>query len=123
LFDLRTISIAITLVNILLAIIMVNYWRIQKPYPGFGYWTFGNVSAAIAFLLLGFRGIIPGFFSIVLANGAILLVSILQLEALRTFYGHTRPFKWHIFTIVAILIESFYFWQVFGSPAMRVLCI
>jgi diguanylate cyclase (GGDEF)-like protein len=122
-FDLRTISIAITLVNILLAIITVNYWRLQKPFQGFGYWTLGNVSAAVAFLLLGLRGVIPSFFSIVLANCAILLVSILQLEAIRTFYGQNKVYRWHPYAMTFLFLESLYFSEVFDSPVIRVVTI
>ena len=93
--DLRTLFIITVLVNIIIAIIMAIYWRTQKTYDGFGYWTLANVAMTITFSLFAMKGIAPEFVTVVIANTAAITGSICRYAGVRFFWGaesltHTR---------------------------------
>ncbi len=117
-FDIRTITIGVMSLNVLLAIVMVVYWRTQKTYDGFGYWSLANIITALAYLQYGLRGMIPGIFSIVLATTFAALAYILRMEAIRSFYGMRR---WVRSSIPFILIFTglfIYFTEVRDSAVI-----
>ncbi len=118
-FDIRTITIGIMSLNLLLAIVMVIYWRTQKTYPGFGFWSLANIISALAYLLYGLRGMIPGIFSIVFATTFAALAYILRMEAVRYFYGKR---KWLRSSIPFVLVFTglfIYFTEVRDSAVIR----
>ena len=93
--DLRTLFIITVLVNIIIAIIMAIYWRTQKTYDGFGYWTLANVAMTITFSLFAMKGIAPEFVTVVIANTSAITGSICRYAGVRFFWGaesltHTR---------------------------------
>ncbi|TLM66811.1 MAG: hypothetical protein FDZ69_05610 [Deltaproteobacteria bacterium] len=85
LFDIRTLLLTTTLVNLLIATLLFAYWRRQATYPGFGFWTASHALVSSAYLLIALRGQIPDILSIVLAQALISLVASLRLEGLRFF--------------------------------------
>ncbi len=85
--DLRTLFIITVLVNIIIAIIMAIYWRTQKTYAGFGYWTLANVAMTITFSLFSLKGIAPEFITVVIANTSAIAGSICRYAGVRFFWG------------------------------------
>ena len=85
--DLRTLFIITVLVNIIIAIIMAIYWRTQKTYAGFGYWTLANVAMTITFSLFALKGIAPEFVTVVIANTSAVAGSICRYAGVRFFWG------------------------------------
>lgn len=93
--DLRTLFIITVLVNIIIAIIMAIYWRTQKTYAGFGYWTLANVAMTLTFSLFAMKGIAPEFVTVVIANTSAVAGSVCRYAGVRFFWGaesltHTR---------------------------------
>lgn len=85
--DLRTLFIITVLVNIIIAVIMAIYWRTQKTYAGFGYWTLANVAMTITFSLFAMKGIAPEFVTVVIANTSAVAGSICRYAGVRFFWG------------------------------------
>ena len=109
--DLRTLFIITVLVNIIIAIIMAIYWRTQKTYAGFGYWTLANVAMTITFSLFSLKGIAPEFITVVIANTSAIAGSICRYAGVRFFWGaeslsHTR---FHQFVVLGCAIFLAYF--------------
>jgi len=69
-FDTRTLAVVLCATMFTLGGSMVYYSFSRKTYAGFGMWTIGSILSATGLLLIGLRGILPDFFSIVLANAA-----------------------------------------------------
>jgi signal transduction histidine kinase/CheY-like chemotaxis protein len=57
--------------------------------PGFQCWTMANLSASMALLLVGLRGEIPDFISIVIGNSLSVIACALVIEGARRFRGET----------------------------------
>lgn len=66
--DMRTLFFAGAVICIAVAGIMVYYSFVRKIYPGFRHWTFGFSAAGVGSFFLAFRGSIPDYISIILAN-------------------------------------------------------
>lgn len=111
--DLRTILFTSMLVNIVLAVAMLVYWRTQKTYSGFGYMACANVLFALTFLFFAFRGVIPEIVSIVGANFLAVLSAAFRLEGIRHFIGASRIIRRNfivavLFAVLLALISAHY---------------
>jgi hypothetical protein len=85
--DPRTLIESAVLVALLSTLITTLVWRARRTRSGFGYWTLGNLAAALCLKLLGLRGIAPDWISIVVANGLSLTAMIFFLQGIRRFRG------------------------------------
>src|SRR5690348_546431 len=90
--DLRTLYVVHSLVSVTLAGLMVVFWRGHRSMPGLGQWTLGAVLISTTILGAALRGMLPNFFSIVIANS----LGVVSLGAfqngIRRFDG--RPARW-----------------------------
>ncbi len=64
--------------------------RGRHTCPGFVYWTYANLCASLALLLIGLSGLIPDFYAILGGNSLAIAGSTLILEGARRFRGETR---------------------------------
>jgi diguanylate cyclase (GGDEF)-like protein len=85
--DLRTLFILTVLVNIVIALVMAIYWRTQKTYAGFGYWTLTNVAMTVTFSLFALKGIAPEFLTVVVANTMAVAGAACRYAGVRFFWG------------------------------------
>ena len=109
--DLRTLFIITVLVNIIIAFIMAIYWRTQKTYAGFGYWTLANVAMTVTFSLFALKGIAPEFVTVVIANTSAITGSICRYAGVRFFWGaeslpHVR-FHQAVVVVCALLLTYY----------------
>ena len=118
-FDIRTLTIAIMSINILLAMIMMTYWRTQTTYRGFGFWALANIISAGAYLLFGLRGMVPGILSIVLATAFAGVAFILRLEAIRYFFGQHKWLRSSIPVSIVFMGLFLFFTEVRDSAVIR----
>ncbi|MFA4876954.1 MAG: PAS domain S-box protein [Methanoregula sp.] len=122
-FDVRTSVLILFMVSCLLACLLIVYWKTQKTYPGFDFWTIGAVlvSAGSFFVLL--RGVVPDSVSIILANILIITGILLWADGIRRFtsskslpvitYGILLPFS----------LLFFYFTYIHDSIVIRTLVL
>jgi signal transduction histidine kinase len=103
--DVRTLLVVHTLVSLMLAVLMVVFWRGHRSTPGLGHWTLGTALLGLAILCGALRGIVPVFISIVGAN----VVGIVSLAAfwngIRLFDG--RPARWTGALLAAAGVAAF----------------
>ena len=109
--DLRTLFILTVLINIIIAFIMAIYWRTQKTYAGFGYWTLANVAMTVTFSLFALKGIAPEFITVVIANTSAITGSICRYAGVRFFWGaeslpHVR-FHQAVVVVCALLLTYY----------------
>ena len=106
--DIRTILFISMLANVVLALVMLVYWRIMKPYAGFGFMILSNASFALTFLFFAFRGVIPEFYSIVGANLLAVLSAAFRLEGIRHFIGALKIIRGNfVFAVIFAFILAF----------------
>ena len=109
--DLRTLFILTVLINIIIAFIMAIYWRTQKTYAGFGYWTLANVAMTITFFLFSLKGIAPEFVTVVIANTSAVSGAFFRYAGVRFFWGaESLPHLRFHQTVVAVcaLLLTYY---------------
>ena len=109
--DLRTLFILTVLINIIISFIMAIYWRTQKTYAGFGYWTLANVAMTVTFSLFALKGIAPEFVTVVIANTSAITGSICRYAGVRFFWGaeslpHVR-FHQAVVVVCALLLTYY----------------
>ena len=109
--DLRTLFILTVLINIIIAFIMAIYWRTQKTYAGFGYWTLANVAMTVTFSLFALKGIAPEFVTVVIANTSAVSGAFFRYAGVRFFWGaESLPHLRFHQTVVAVcaLLLTYY---------------
>jgi signal transduction histidine kinase/ActR/RegA family two-component response regulator len=90
LLDPRALIVATILVTTVLSLLDLAIWRTRKTFPGFGRWAVAHALTAPTLVLFAFRGILPDFLTVIVANALSMLTTILVLEAAREFRG-LRP--------------------------------
>ncbi len=107
--DLRTLALVLLLVTTFLGGLMIYIWRVHKTYTGFNLWVTSNLTIASGFLLMLPRGIIPDFFTIIVANTIILGGVLLAFEGSRKFLGlrDSRFFSLSLLSFHAVLLAIF----------------
>ena len=90
--DLRTLFVVHSLISMALAVLMVVFWRGHRGMPGLAEWTLACTFLGFSVLGVGLRGLIPDFFSIVVAQGVALAGLASAWNGIRRFEG--RPAQW-----------------------------
>jgi diguanylate cyclase (GGDEF)-like protein len=117
--DVRTLYVAIAIINLYTSLLLFLYSRHQKTYPGFGFWLIGNVLALCMYSLYILRGTIPSFFGIVLANSIGTLANVFHLEGMKKFIKGSSPWLPNFLLPVFIFIAHFYFLYIVDNLLIR----
>jgi diguanylate cyclase (GGDEF)-like protein len=104
LLDLRTIFFTNALISVLLAFIMVSFWRTQKTYPGFSLWVISYLIMVTINSLLWMRGHIPDYISMIGPLTLAVFISVTRLEGIKQFLGYKKfnyyNFLWPAFVFL-----------------------
>ncbi len=107
----------------ILGILMTIYWHSRRVYPGFGFWIIANFSLGLSYVLLGMRGRVPSFLSVVLANVLSVYCLVAIYEGTEVFFGrHSFNFLNH-FLFVAYAALHLYLTYIHPSVNARVALI
>ena len=87
LLDMRTVLFVCGLVSLSLTLPMIYTSLRHKSFPGFHIWTAGFILSGMGVILTGCRGLIPDFFTIVVANALILTNLSMTSIGLMRFTG------------------------------------
>ena len=123
--DLRTLFIITVLVNIIIAFVMAIYWRTQKTYAGFGYWTLANVSMTVTFSLFACRGFLPDFLTVVVANTVAIIGAVCRYAGVRFFWGaeKLRHPRFHITLVIGSALFIAYVTLIDENIVLRMFAI
>ena len=92
--DLRTVLLSTLLVSLLKFILMFSLWRqARASQQGMGLWALATAASGLETVLLGLRGAVPDWLSIILANQLMLLSTMLVGAGLARFFG--KPIAWN----------------------------
>ena len=118
--DNRTLAITLVIVTATLFVVMMVAWRTQKTYPGFSRWTVSLLFSALGWLLIGLRGLIPDWASVLVGNVALFISPLLVFEGIRQFYN--KPARdWLNYGLLGTLVIGFmYFMWVQPNVNIRV---
>jgi diguanylate cyclase (GGDEF)-like protein len=107
--DVRTIGIFSAFTPLVLAIIMLIYWKERKVYGGFGHWILATFGLSVGYALISFPAVFSKFLSVVLGNVLIVYCMILIYEGIEKFYGRQPfyAFSYIILGIYAVLQSLF----------------
>ncbi|MFZ5811408.1 MAG: GGDEF domain-containing protein [Thermodesulfobacteriota bacterium] len=116
--DIRTVLLEGALISIAVAVVMIYYSIVRKTYPGFHFWTIGFTLAGIGSFLIAFRGAIPDFISIVLANAFIVSMPFMLSLGLSHLSGLKWKFKKHYIALLFLFIAAISY-TTYISPSVR----
>ncbi len=120
--DLRTLVLVGAALALVGAVVLTAVARIS-PYRGVSHWALAATSIATAFLLMGLRGLIPDWISIVVANSLALCGCLLTWMGMRAF-ACQRPvsFLWPG-AVLAFFVPLLWVVAHFGSLSERTVVI
>ena len=121
--DMRTIYFITMLINLVLATLMLVYWRTQKTYAGFSYMVLSTSLIALTFLLFTIRGRIPDYISILGANLMVGLAMLFRLEGFRRFVGFEQFQYGDLIPVAVMLLTASYFTFVQNSEMIRAIIL
>lgn len=104
---------------------MAIYWRTQQTYRGFGYWALGSVGIALTFLLFAGKGILPEFYTVVVANTAAISAVVCRHVGVRFFWGQAQLARpvYHLIPIIACTLLLLYFTLINDDPLSRLIAV
>ncbi len=107
--DIRTLSITTSFIYLIIFLNLFQIKRKGKDYPGLGYWSSAYLINFFAFLLQSFRHYFPDFFTIVVANTAIIVGYLFIVRGLVDFSEAKQENKLDsIFSIAVFLLFAVY---------------
>ena len=118
--DLRTLAVVLMLISFALSTVTIYVWRSSKTYDGFGWWTFGSITAALTFVLLGFLGRSSQVTSIILATATGTGTLIVWYLGIRKFLGRSMPYRSAFFVWLFSIVVPVWFTFIQISPLFRI---
>lgn len=119
--DLLTIFILIALVSLMMSLTMF-FTAYSYPYKknSMRIWAIGSILRAFFWAMLAFRGLLPEFFSIVVANAGVIVCELIFIKAFRILQDKDIENRWlYLSSGVSILALSFFtyivpslFWRI-----------
>ncbi len=108
--DMRTIIFSYMVSNAVCLAVMVTLWRQnRRRIDGLGYWLVDFVMQFSAIVLVGLRGIIPNFFSMVVSNSLVVGGTFVLLAGLGKYVGIRIRQTHNILYMVAFIAIQLYF--------------
>lgn len=89
-FDVRTVLVILSVMNVFQAAVLELYYLVAPRYSGIRWWVVAGALSAFGFLLLIARGQIPDFLSIIVANSALVVASLVFHRGIVQFVGQPR---------------------------------
>jgi len=121
--DMRTLFFVTSILGLVLFACMVAVSVTRKTYSGFGHWTVAAICYFLGNALIGLRGAIPDFFSIVIANAMVTATPTAILCGIR-FFVQKRDSLWpYLVPVVTVALAVAYFTYFSQSIRARIVII
>ncbi|MES2068832.1 MAG: GGDEF domain-containing protein [Pseudomonadota bacterium] len=99
--DLRTVILLSSVMSALMSIVLFSAYRsFPSSIQGLGRWSAGSLLLFVTAILIGLRGMLPDWLSILVGNAAMLVAIGLWLTGTQQFYGR-RP-SWGLALLILI---------------------
>lgn len=118
--DLRTLVFATTFVELVMAAILVLFWRNQRSFPGIALVAAAAILAVLGTLLIGFRPVIPLAVSIMGSNWCILGAFLLYFYGLQRVRGVPGRPLFAAAILAIVTLEAGFFTFVRFDTAARI---
>ncbi len=112
--DIRTLSLASAVVNLILCFCMLHVYHRRKVYPGFKQWTLASVLYCLGMGFMSLRAVLPDFITIVIANSLFSAGAGLIAYGIQLFTGSTKR-KSLFIAITAITMLTFIYYTYFST--------
>src|SRR5947209_5314137 len=106
-----TLAIVSVFVTTILGALLLLAWRREQGSKALLWWGGGYLAGAMSFALLSVRGVVPGVFSIEMANTAVLLGYGFMFAGTRAFNGRETP-------VTALLVAPLIWLTVMQLPVV-----
>lgn len=115
--DIRTLIVMLAIATACSAFVIFLVHMLRFSVQGTLFWAYGCLMAACALILTAFRGILPDFITIVVANTVIVYGYAIIWSGTRIFLQRSSLLKITLTTPLAI--TPFLFWYSEVSPSMK----
>ncbi|MBN1473958.1 MAG: diguanylate cyclase [Syntrophaceae bacterium] len=118
--DVKTVFIIYVITNGLCASVMASLWlQNRRRFPEIALWLINFILQFIAVLLIVLRGVVPDFFSIVLANTFVVGGAVILYIGLERYVGK-KSWQIHNYVMVGVfMLAHAYFTYVYSDLALR----
>ena len=113
----RTLIFVSGITSLILFVCMLYIWKRQKTYPGFLRWTFSSLFNAAGMILIAYRGILPEFITIIVADILLMAAMMMITSGLSLFAQKKAPNKWYVGLLLVyalIMLSLTYGWPNFN---------
>jgi len=122
--DMRTLMITFVINSLINTIVMAIYWRQNRKYfSGISWWVLSLVLQTLGFLLLGIRGILPDFVTIVVSNTMIVTASFLLYIGFKQLVSYKDRNIHNYILVIVYFILQYYFTYIQPSGSGRIILI
>jgi diguanylate cyclase (GGDEF)-like protein len=123
--DLRTLSVNNILVSLSFGICLVMYSRHYPQFKGINTLGYSFIVSSCGFLLIGFRGYIPDFFSIIIPNVLLVFSMTLVHLGFSSFYEFNKVAikQFHFVLLTSIFISAMGFTYLDNNTNVRIVII
>lgn len=122
--DIKTIvliNLIVSLINI--GVIAIIWKQYKKVFNGLNFLLADMILQFSGFLLIAFRGVIPDFWSIVVANAFLIIGAFLVLRGLEQFFNTSRRNLYNYWLIAIFVVVLSYFSLIQNNLATREIVI
>ncbi len=123
LLDVRTLFAVWSIVCAVLTFNLSMYWFYNRAEKSAGWWALAMLATACGSFLFVFRGLLPSFISIVLANTLFILGWSLFSTGLRRFFYLKKGIAWEIAPVLVLFSTFLYYTYVLPDLINRILII
>lgn len=115
--DLRTVIFLEVVTVGICALVLTALWLQNRArFAGLGLWVLNFVLQTLGLSAFMFRGVIPDWISIIVANVFVLSATMLGYQGLERFFGKRRPQHFHVALLLVFALVHGYL--TYGHPSL-----
>jgi len=119
--DIRTLFAVWSILCIVLTFNLSMFWFYNRTEKGAGWWVLAMLATTCSSFMFVFRGFLPSFISIVLANTLFILGWSLFCTGLRKFFQIKKGITWEIAPVLVLIGSFLYCTYVLPDLIIRIL--
>lgn len=119
----RTTFFVVSMIGLILLTCMVYVARARKTYPGFSYWTAASGCYFLGNILIGMRGVLPDFLTIVVANMIVVAAFLAIPYGLARFAERGHPLWPYLLVLIGVGVIAYYYTYISPSLGNRIVLV